>query len=80
MAREFFDACERIDPEIDAKHRKVLLQCVSAILGDEACAEVFLLALDGQLADMPTTQALEQRTRLLAARFAPPAKKKGNQP
>ncbi|MDC0711046.1 TetR/AcrR family transcriptional regulator [Stigmatella sp. ncwal1] len=77
MGREFFDACERIDPVIDAQHRQVLLQCVSAILGDEASAEVFLLALDGLLADEPTTEVLEQRTRILAARFVPPPQEKG---
>jgi hypothetical protein len=77
MGREFFDACEQIDPEVDALHRKVLLQCVAKILGEKASAEVFLLALDGLLADEPTTEVLEQRTRLLAARFAPPVKEKG---
>jgi AcrR family transcriptional regulator len=77
MGSEFFEACERIDPESEALHRKVALQCVAAILGDEASAEVFLLALDGLLADQPTTKVLEQRTKLLAARFAPPAKEKG---
>ncbi|NUP08112.1 MAG: TetR/AcrR family transcriptional regulator [Polyangiaceae bacterium] len=77
MGREFFDACERIDPDIDAKHREVFLRCVSSILGDEASAEVFLLALDGLLADEPTTDVLEQRTRILAARFVPAPKAKG---
>jgi len=77
MGREFFDACERIDPDIDAQHRKLLLECATTILGDASSAEVFLLALDGLLADLPTTHVLEQRTRLLAARFAPPAKTKG---
>lgn len=77
MGREFFDACERIDPEIEAKHHKVALGCVAAILGDEASAEVFLLALDGLLADVPSSQVLEKRTRLLVARFVPPAKERG---
>lgn len=74
MGREFFDACERIDPDIDAQHRKVLLQCVTSILGEAASAEVFLLALDGMLADVPSTRVLEQRTQLLAARFVPTAR------
>lgn len=69
MGREFFDACERIDPEVDARHRKVLLECATTILGDEPSAEVFLLALDGLLADEPTTEVLERRTQLLVARF-----------
>ena len=39
MGREFLGACERIDPAIDAQHRKVFLQCASKILGDAASAD-----------------------------------------
>jgi TetR/AcrR family transcriptional regulator, transcriptional repressor of aconitase len=77
MGREFLEACERIDPESEALYRKVAHECVAAILGDEASAEVFLLALDGLLADQPSMEVLEQRTQLLAARFAPRSSKKG---
>jgi hypothetical protein len=51
-----------------------------AILGDEASAEVFLLALDGLFADQPSMEVLEQLTQLLAARFAPRSSKKGVRP
>jgi AcrR family transcriptional regulator len=79
MGNEFFEVCERIDPEGEALYRKVALECVTAILGDEASAEVFLLALDGLFTDRPSMDVLERRTQLLAARFAPPTtrKKKG---
>ena len=77
MGSEFLEACERIHPESEALHRKVALECVATVVGDAASAEVFLLALDGLLADQPTTRLLEQRTKLLAARFAPPTKEKG---
>lgn len=79
MGSEFLEACSRIDPESEALHRKVALTCVTTILGDKASAEVFLLALDGLLADKPSTELLAQRTRLLAARFAaaPNKKKRG---
>jgi hypothetical protein len=73
MGAEFFDVCARIDPEIEARHRKVALQCVNAILGSEASAEVFLLALDGLLADQPSVAVLERRVRVLAEHFVPPA-------
>jgi AcrR family transcriptional regulator len=76
MGREFLEACERIDPETEALHRKVVLQCVAVILDDPASAEVFLLALDGLLADEPSVEVLEERTKLLAARFAPAEKQK----
>jgi len=75
MGPEFLAACERIDPEGEALYREVVQDAVAAILGDEASAEVFLLALDGLLADRPPAAVLEQRTRLLAARFAPPSLK-----
>jgi AcrR family transcriptional regulator len=71
MGADFFDVCARIDPEIEARHRKVALQCVKAILGNEESAEVFLLALDGLLADQPAVATLEQRIRILAERFVP---------
>ncbi len=69
MAEEFFDVCERLDAEIAANHRMVALRCITTILGDALSAEVFLLALDGLLADEPTTAVLEQRVGLLAERF-----------
>ena len=72
MGTEFFDVCARIDPDIEARHRRVALQCVKAILVNEQSAEVFLLALDGLLADQPTVAVLEQRIRILAERFVLP--------
>ena len=76
MGSEFVEACERIDPESEALYRKVVLECVTTILGDQASAEVFLLALDGLFADQPSMEALEQRTQLLVARFAPRSSEK----
>ncbi|ATB44009.1 TetR family transcriptional regulator [Cystobacter fuscus] len=76
MGAEFLEACQRIDPESEALHRRVALECVAAIVGDEASAKVFLLALDGLLADEPSNEVLEQRTKVLAARFAPQTRKK----
>lgn len=72
MASEFYDACERLDPEIAAQHHSVARECAAMILGDEAAAEVFLLALDGLFADDPSAELFEQRVALLAARFVPP--------
>jgi AcrR family transcriptional regulator len=77
MGGEFFEACERIDPDIHALHHQVLLRCVSSVLGDKASAEVFLLALDGLLGDAPTTAVLQRRTRILVTRFVSTAKKRG---
>jgi AcrR family transcriptional regulator len=71
MGSEFLETCELIDPKSEALYRKVVYECVAAILGDEASTEVFLLALDGLFADKPSMEVLEGRTKLLAARFAP---------
>ena len=71
MGREFLATCERIDPENEALYREVAHECVAAVLGDGASAEVFLLALDGLLTDRPSVEVLEGRAQLLAARFAP---------
>jgi AcrR family transcriptional regulator len=79
MGSEFLETCALIDPESEALYRKVVYGCVAAILGDETSAEVFLLALDGLFADKPSMEVLEQRTKLLAARFAPRSTKKGRQ-
>lgn len=76
MAAEFYDVCERIDPEISAKHRQVAHECVAAILDDDAAAEIFLLALDGLLADQPATQVLQARVALLADHFVRPTDRK----
>lgn len=76
MAGDFYDVCERLDPEIAEKHRQETVDCVALIIEDKAAAEIFVLALDGLLGDNPKTQLLEQRVQLLAARFAPPKKRK----
>jgi TetR/AcrR family transcriptional regulator, transcriptional repressor of aconitase len=69
---EFFDICERIDPDSEALYRRVMLECVDAVLADGASSLVFLLALDGLLGDRPSLGELEERIRVLAARFARP--------
>ncbi len=76
MGSEFLETCALIDAENDALYRKIVHQCVATILGDQASAEVFLLALDGLFADQPSMDVLEQRTKLLAAHFAPSTAKK----
>ena len=79
MGREFLEICDQIDPKSKALYQEVMTECVTAILGDEASAKVFLLALDGLFADQPPMEVLEQRTQLLAARFAPRSSKRGAQ-
>lgn len=77
MGSEFLQVCERVDPASEALYRKIIRDCVLAILREKASTEVFLLALDGLLADHPSVDVLEQRTQLLVARFAPRSSKRG---
>lgn len=70
MGDEFFDICERIDPTSEALYRKVMFDCVDAVLDDALSSEVFLLAFDGLFGDRPSVRALEKRTKVLCARFA----------
>jgi len=72
MAMEFHQICARLDPDVSAQHRKVVIQCLAAVLADEQSAEVFAFALDGIVGDMPTTDILDRRVQLLATRFAFP--------
>lgn len=69
MGTEFFDVCERIDPEIDVLHRRVALECVTEILQDAAKSEVFLLSLNGLLEDQPEVSVLERRLKILSQQF-----------
>jgi AcrR family transcriptional regulator len=69
MGTEFFEVCERIDPEIDVLHRKVALECVTEILQNTEKSEVFLLSLHGLLEDQPEVSVLEHRLQILCQQF-----------
>jgi AcrR family transcriptional regulator len=69
-AREFYDACLQVIPEVHAKHERRLLELTRALLGSREAAEVLLLAVDGLLADLPSVALLRKRLRVLIERFA----------
>ncbi|GEM49315.1 TetR/AcrR family transcriptional regulator [Deinococcus cellulosilyticus] len=70
MGHEFIETCERMDAETGKLYREAMHECVLYILEDALSTEVFLLAVDGLLADRPSTAVLESRIQLLATRFA----------
>ena len=70
MSGEFFEACGRIDEEISATHRRIATECVERILNDRTSADVFILALDGLLADHPSPDVLTSRVEVLCLRFS----------
>ncbi len=69
MAREFYDACERLLPEQEARTQRHLLRYAQELLGDRDEAEVFLLAADGLMSDLPSNAVLRRRLLLLADHF-----------
>ncbi|MET0404127.1 MAG: helix-turn-helix domain-containing protein [Cystobacter sp.] len=73
MAREFYDVCARIEPEVEARHEKFMLKSVQALLEHKELSEVFLLALEGLQLDIPETAVLRRRVKVLIERFAPAA-------
>lgn len=70
MGDEYLNVSEQLDPEVRAHHGKVMQQCIAHILGDDAKAEIFKLALAGFIRDKPKPDLLEQRVRLLATQFS----------
>ncbi len=69
MASEFCDVCARLDPDVEARYQKVMLESVQTILEDKDLAELFLLAIDGLQGDTPTPAVLQRRVELLIKRF-----------
>lgn len=75
MAADFYDVCNRLNPEVSRHHEQVVIDCMTAILGDADAAKVIALALNGLLADRPSTEVFEARAAILINRFSrPPAK------
>ncbi len=69
MVAEYYQACEQLLPEAEAKHWRRVLGYTEAVLGDRVLSETFMLAVDGLMADQPTTATLRRRVEILADRF-----------
>jgi AcrR family transcriptional regulator len=69
MATEFFEACARIVPEVEAKHERLRLKYTQAVLGAKELSEVFILAVAGLGADLPSARVLRRRLQILVERF-----------
>ena len=70
MAREFYDACSRVAPEVLAKHQKKLAELVRELLGSRDLTEVFLCAIEGLMMDVPPPAVLRKRVGVLVGKFA----------
>lgn len=69
MASEFYDACSQVLPEVEAKHARLRLKYTQAVLGSKELSELFMLAVDGLGADLPSLRVLRRRLQLLVERF-----------
>lgn len=71
MAREFYDACTQVVPEIHDKHERKMLALTARLLGSREEAEVLGLAVDGMFVDLPSVAVLRKRLGVLVDRFVP---------
>ncbi|HEX2691330.1 MAG TPA: helix-turn-helix domain-containing protein [Kofleriaceae bacterium] len=69
MPSEFYEACMRVLPEIHAKHERRLFDLTKEVLGTKEVAEVFMLAAEGLMTDLPSAPVLRKRIQLLTERF-----------
>ena len=69
MAAEFYEACSRVLPEVEARHERLRLKYTQAVLGAKELSEVFILAVDGLGADLPSARVLRRRLQILVERF-----------
>ncbi|WP_257460587.1 TetR/AcrR family transcriptional regulator [Archangium lipolyticum] len=69
MAAEFYEACERLLPEVEARHQRLWLKYTQAVLESKELSELFMLAVDGLQSDLPATRVLRRRLQLLIERF-----------
>jgi AcrR family transcriptional regulator len=71
MAKEFYDACMQVIPEIHAKHERKLYELTRRLIGGKDVTDVFMLAVDGLFVDLPSVAVLRKRLRVLVDHFAP---------
>jgi AcrR family transcriptional regulator len=68
-SEEFLVTCEQIIPEASEAYEKRRLRYTRAVLGDRELAQVFVMAADGLLADLPSPEVLRKRLARLIERF-----------
>lgn len=69
MSQEFFNTCCDMDEKNFEKFEKHKLKILTEILGDKFEAEVFAMASDGLLEDVPSCSVLKKRYEVLIDKF-----------
>ena len=69
MGAEFYETCSRVAPEIAEKRIKMQLKYTQTFLRTKEVSEVFMLAVDGLIQDLPAPKVLRSRLEVLIDRF-----------
>lgn len=69
MSQEFFGTCCNFDSKAYDKFEKQKLKLTTDILGDKNQAEVFIMASDGLLEDVPSCNIFKKRLEILIDQF-----------
>ena len=69
QGNELFDQALGIAPALEEAHHERTQQLLRAVIGDDAAADVFRLALKGLVTDRPPIETLRARVALLAEHF-----------
>ncbi|WP_408095519.1 TetR/AcrR family transcriptional regulator [Peredibacter sp. HCB2-198] len=69
MSQEFFNTCCDMDEKNFEKFEKTKHKILTDILGDKFEAEVFMMASDGLLEDVPNCTVLKKRLEVLIDKF-----------
>lgn len=70
MSQEFFNTCSLLDEKTFEKFEKQKLKFLTEILGDKSEAEVFALASEGFMDDLPSCAVLKKRFEVLIDKFS----------
>lgn len=70
MSEEFFSSCSVCDEKSTDKFLKNRIKIYSKILGDKNIGEVFHMAIEGQLEDLPSPNVLRKRLEILVDKFS----------
>jgi TetR/AcrR family transcriptional regulator, transcriptional repressor of aconitase len=69
MLAEYYSTCRQLVPEAECRHQRLKLDIAQTILGDRERADLFLMAAQGLMLDLPTPATLRKRVTLLIDRF-----------
>ena len=69
MSQEFFNTCSQMDEKSFEKFVKHKIRLIAEILGDKTEAEIFVMAAEGFVEDMPTCSVLKKRFDVLIEKF-----------